>query len=592
MNPSDYLIIDNFAGGGGASTGIEFALGRSVDIAINHCAQAVAMHKANHPGARHLCEDVFSVDPVAVCAGRRVGLAWFSPDCKHFSKAKGGKPRSKKIRGLAWVMVKWCATVRPLVCVLENVEEFQTWGPLLADGNPCPQRKGRTFKSFIKRLQNLGYAVEWRELRACDYGAPTIRKRLFLIARCDGHPIVWPEPTHAAPSSPEVASGRLQPWRTAAECIDWSLPCHSIFLSTEEGRRVGVNRPLAESTMRRIARGLKKFVLDAKSPFIVPLTHQGGDRVEGVTEPFRTTTGAHRGERAVVVPSVAPFLTEHANASTQRVFAPGDPMRTQCAEVKGGHFALVAAHLSKYYGERRQAEAGRGSDPNTPLHTQPTENRFAVIAAFMAKHFGGHETPGAPVGAPLPTVTTVDHNAVVSAHLTVQTTGHPGSPVLSPHPTICTGGHQALIQATFLSKLYGTSTGAQAAEPMHTVTSSGNHMAEVRAFFVKYYGNEASAASACGVPLHTVTTKERMGLVTIQGQDYAITDICMRMLEPRELFSGQGFPSHYIIAPIWKGKPLTKKAQVRMCGNSVCPPLAAAIVAANVPELRLQTQAA
>lgn len=493
----DELIVDNFAGGGGASTGIEAALGRSPDIAINHDAQAILMHEANHPGTLHLREDVWKVDPLKVTQGRRVGLAWFSPDCKHFSKAKGGKPRSKKIRGLAWVMVKWCAVVKPRVCVLENVEEFQTWGPLLADGNPCPKRKGKTFKSFIKRLTNLGYEVQWRELRACDYGAPTIRKRLFLIARCDGQPIVWPEVSHGHPRSPEVLAGALLPWRTAAECIDWSLPCHSIFLTREEGRQVGAQRPLAEATMRRIARGLKKFVLDAKEPFIVPQESQPAQH--------------------------APFLTEHANASNQRTFAAAEPLRTQCAEVKGGHFALVTA--------------------------------------FLAKHFGGGYTgPGADVAAPMSTVTTRDHHA--------------------------------LVQSSFLSKFYGTTTGQAQAEPMATITANGQHLAEVRAFFVKYYGNEETASAPCHIPLHTVTTKERMGLVTVHGQDYEIADIGMRMLSPKELFRAQGFPSSYNIAPLWKGKPLTLESQVRMCGNSVPPPVAAAIVAANVPELRHHSKAA
>jgi DNA (cytosine-5)-methyltransferase 1 len=551
------LIIDNFAGGGGASTGIELALGRSPDMAINHCAKAVAMHAANHPHTVHIREDVFQVDPVATCAGRPVGLAWFSPDCKHFSKAKGGKPRSKKIRGLAWVMVKWCATVRPRVCVLENVEEFKTWGPLLDGGQPCPQRKGHTFKSFIKRLQNLGYQVEWRELRACDYGAPTIRKRLFLIARCDGVPITWPEPTHGRPQSPGVLAGTLEPWRTAAECIDWGRPCHSIFLTREQGRAVGVNRPLAEATMRRIARGLKKFVLDAPEPFIV---RYNGERRAGETgrdasihDPLPTQTTENR------FGLVSPYLTEHANASNPRSWSTEEPMRTQCAGVKGGHFALCAAYLDKRYGPRSEGET-RGCEADGPLHTVTTGDHHQLCTAFLSKHFGGTCTHAATPADPMPTVTAVDHNS--------------------------------LIQASFMSKLYGTATGAGIADPSPTVTSGGNHLAEVRAFLVKYYGNESSASARVNVPMHTVTTRDRIGVVTVAGEEYSITDLGLRMLEPRELFNAQGFPARYLIDPIWKGKPMTKGDQVRMCGNSVPPPMAAALIAANVPELKTQSRAA
>ena len=268
------LIVDNFAGGGGASCGIELALGRHVDHAINHDPEAVAMHAMNHPQTEHHCESVWDVKPLELTGGRPVGLAWFSPDCKHFSKAKGGKPRDKKIRGLAWVAMRWAAVVRPRVIILENVEEFQTWGPVLADGTPCPKRKGDTFRSFVRQLQEKGYAVEWRELRACDFGAPTIRKRLFLIARCDGKPIVWPEPTHGAPGSAGVLAKRLKPWRTAAECIDWTIACPSIFdrKRWSKSKKAWVPAPpLAEATQRRIARGLRRYVIDAAKPFVVTL---------------------------------------------------------------------------------------------------------------------------------------------------------------------------------------------------------------------------------------------------------------------------------------------------------------------------------
>lgn len=549
----DELIVDNFAGGGGAAMGIEMALGRHVDIAINHDPEAVALHQANHPQTQHHCEDVFKVNPLEVTRGQRVGLAWFSPDCKHFSKAKGGKPRSKKIRGLAWVVVKWAKSfadaglLPPRVIILENVEEFQDWGPLLPNGRPCPVRKGRTFKLFISKLEALGYVVDWKELRACDYGAPTIRKRLFLVARCDGRPIVWPEPTHRDPAlGLRTLSGRkLKPWRTAAECIDWSIPGHSIFLTRREAtalrKKTGIKiqRPLAKATMRRLGKGTFKFVLNAAEPFIVSLTHQGGDRVEAIQEPFKTITGAHRGEKALAVP----FMTEHANASHHRNFPMDEPFRTQCAEVKSGHFALAQA--------------------------------------FLAKHYGGpRESTGSKLNAPVGSITSVDHHSLVATHLT---------------------------------KLYGTTTGQRANEPLHSVTAGGHHLGVVNAllgdfapgvdrttkvcaFLLKYY-SEGGQDQKITDPMHTITTKDRIGLVTVAGETFAVRDIYLRMLVARELYRGQGFPDSYIIdieidvlrgrkgKRKWQRVKLSQEAQVRMCGNSVCPPMAEALVAANVPEM-------
>lgn len=334
------LIVDNFAGGGGASLGIEWAFNRNVDIAINHDCEALAMHEANHPQTKHYCEDVWAVDPVKVTGGKPVGLAWFSPDCKHFSKAKGGKPVEKKIRGLAWVVVKWAKLVSPRVIMLENVEEFQDWGPLRADGTPCPIRKGMTFRRWKKQLENLGYKVECKQLRACDYGTPTIRKRLFVIARRDGLPIVWPKPTHGK---------GLKPYHTAAECIDWSLACPSIFER---------KKPLAEATMRRIAKGMFRYVINAKEPFIVGVGgRMGQSRPRSVEEPFQTITA--KADSALVVP----FITEHANASSQRNFSAEEPLRTQCAQVKGGHFALVAAFLAQHN------TGMTGHDARKPLST-------------------------------------------------------------------------------------------------------------------------------------------------------------------------------------------------------------------------------
>lgn len=467
---SHELVVDLFAGGGGASTGIEQAIGRHVDIAINHAADAVALHQANHPQTQHFVSDVFEVDPLVVADGRPVGLLWASPDCKHFSKAKGGKPVSKNIRSLAWVVVKWAKLVRPRVICLENVEEFQTWGPLLKDGRPCPERKGRIFSRWKQALEELGYRVEHRELRACDYGAPTIRKRLFLVARCDGMPIVWPEPTHA--EKPAKGSG-LKPWRTAAECIDWTLPCPSIFER---------ERPLADATLRRIAHGVMRYVVNAAQPYIVRIGHTGhGDsgKVRGMHEPLSTITS------------------------------------------KAEHLLL----------------------------------RPALVSAFLAKHYTG--VVGSQLNDPIGTVTSVDHHSLVTSNLV---------------------------------KLRGTSNSAATDAPLGTISAQGTHHAEVRAFLTAYYGSDQD--TPIDDPLHTVTTKPRFGLVTVSGQQYQIADIGMRMLQPRELYRAQGFPDTYIIDRGADGRPLPKDAQVRMCGNSVCPPLARAIVAANYAERQAIQQAA
>ncbi|WP_301361881.1 DNA cytosine methyltransferase [Stutzerimonas nitrititolerans] len=544
------LIIDNFAGGGGASTGIEMGLGRPVDIAVNHDPEAVAMHDINHPHTRHFCESVWEVDPRVIADGKPVDLAWFSPDCKHFSKAKGGAPVKKEIRGLAWVAIRYAATVKPNVIMLENVEEFVTWGPLATDGRPCPKNKGRTFASFTNALKRLGYQVDWRELRACDYGAPTIRKRLFLIARRDGQPIVWPEPTHGDPASEAVKAKRLKPWRTAAEIIDWSLPCPSIFKR---------KKPLAENTLRRIARGIQRYVLDSSDPFLVKVNH-GYDYFRGqpLNEPLQTITS--KLGTGLVVPTLAPFITEHANGSTQRNMPADAPLRTICAQVKGGHFALVAPVITKFRSN------DRGSSVKSPLATV-TANSFikkpggaapiGLVAAFLAKHYGGNYTgPGSSMESPLPTATTVDHNAVVTSHLV---------------------------------KLRNNCIGQDIREPIHTLTTGG-HMGEVRAFLLKYYGH--GEGQALQDPLHTVTTKDRHALVMIKGEPYEIVDIGMRMLEPHELFAAQGFPADYIHDRTAGGKKLSKAAQVRMCGNSVCPPVAAALVKANLTAQQLGEDAA
>lgn len=573
------IVVDNFAGGGGASTGIEMALGRSPEIAINHDPDAISMHTVNHPTTEHYCESVWDVDPVKAAAGLPVGLAWFSPDCKHFSKAKGGSPVNKDIRGLAWVTVRWAMKVRPRVMMLENVEEFQTWGPLIRDLNgglrPCPERRGNTFRAFVailttglsprdpgfleacrflgveydiqaklKMFKGLGYKVEWKELRACDYGTPTIRKRLFMVMRCDGQSICWPKPTHAAPDSAEVKAGKLKPWLTAADIIDWSIPCPSIFER---------KRPLAENTLRRIAKGLERFVINAAEPFIVKCNHTSTRTVydcfrgQGINEPLQTITQSPG--FAVVQPTLAPFITEFANASNQRNMPADEPLRTICAQVKGGHFALVAPVIARQFGN------SVGQSVEDPLGTVMAKaDKSQLVTAFLAKHYTG--VVGAELTQPLPTVTTVDHNALVTSHLV---------------------------------KLRGTCQhGQPVTEPMPTVTAGGLHIGEVRAFLLKYYGTDSTIP--CSEPLHTVTTRDRFGLVTVHGEDYQIVDIGMRMLEPHELFAAQGFPGDYVIDHDATGKKFTKTAQVARCGNAVCPPLAAALVRANLPEMCADAQ--
>ncbi|MEA5034012.1 DNA cytosine methyltransferase [Cloacibacillus evryensis] len=496
------LIVDSFAGGGGASTGIRMATGRDPDIAINHNAEAMAMHKANHPGTRHYIEDIWGVDPLSVTGGEPVDLMWLSPDCTHFSKARGSAPKSDRIRGLAWSAVKWARRVRPAVIVLENVEEFHDWCPLDKHGKAKMHLRGITFAKFVRHLRREGYSVNWRELVACDYGASTSRKRFFLVATADRTPAQWPKPTHGP--------GR-KPYRTAAECIDWSVPAPSIFERKKE---------LADATKRRIAKGIMRYVVRNPKPYIV-------------------------------AKDKAPFITEHANASKQRNFAADDPLRTQCAQVKGGHFALCAAFLQKYHGAHKNGGGGfRGQGLDIPLATLDASGRFGLCTAIITKHYTSDDV-GRKVDQPLPTITANDHNSLTVCHLMRQ---------------------------------FGTSTGTALDNPLGTVMpqGGGGKSGLVAALMVKYYGSERGG-EPLSEPIDTITGKDRFGLVTveIEGEPYIITDIGMRMLTPRELFNAQGFPRDYIIAPIYNGKPLTKTAQVRMVGNSVCPPVAEAIVKAN-----------
>ncbi|MDQ8954558.1 DNA cytosine methyltransferase [Acinetobacter rudis] len=495
------LIIDNFAGGGGTSTGLEQAFGRPVDVAINHDPKALAMHRVNHPDTKHYCESVWDIDPIEVTNNQPVGLVWLSPDCKHFSKAKGGKPVEKKIRGLAWVALRWAAKTRPRVIMLENVEEFKTWGDLGEDGKPCPKSKGRTFQSFVNALKRQGYVVDWRELRACDYGSPTIRKRFFLIARRDGLKIQWPVPTHGNPDSPMVQSGKLKPWRTAAECIDWSIECPSIFTR---------KRPLAKATMDRIAKGIERYVINSAKPFIVN--------------------------------SIAPVLTECANASNQRCMSIDEPLRTICAQVKGGHHALIAPSLVV------NTTGHHGGSAEKPLHTITTGGHHGVVSAFLAKNYTG--VVGSDIQEPVHTVTAKDHNSLVVSHL---------------------------------SKMKNNCVGQEINTPIHAMTTV-NQFAEVRAFLTAFYGNEKDGNSIAE-PLRTIPTKDRFGLVQIAGQDYQIADIGFRMLQPVELFKAQGFPDSYVfdrgLDEHGADVKLTKTEQTRMVGNSVCPQLSRALVMAN-----------
>ena len=582
MHPE--LVVDLFAGGGGASTGIEQAIGRHVDVAVNHDTEAVSLHTANHPQTRHFCSDVFEVDPITVTDGQPVGLLWASPDCKHFSKAKGGKPVSKKIRSLAWVVVKWAKAVRPRVICLENVEEFQTWGPLADDGRPCPQRKGQTFALWKKQLQNLGYQVEHRELRACDYGAPTIRKRLFLVARCDGQPIVWPSPTHAQPDARGKVPAGMKPWRTAADCIDWTVPAPSIFERT---------KPLADATCRRIAKGIVRYVYEAAQPFVAPFAvenHHEQQEHAAVRNPNgRIPAGLRTGERVRHHNSAGSHSPRTSAASTASVSAGTNPAATSAS--------FIPTLIQTGYGER-PGQQPRVPGLEKPLGTIVAGQKHALVTAFLAKHYTG--VVGSSLAAPMGTATTVDHHSLVAAHLVHMGHGegacgtkrfsHGIRSAEQPLNTITAQGAAAGLVTSHMVKLRGDNVGAPATDPVHTISAQGTHHGEVRAFLVKYYGTDQDPAMR--EPLHTVTTKDRFGLVLVHGEPYAIVDIGLRMLNPRELYRAQGFPESYRIDHGATGEPITKTAQVRMCGNSVCPPLARALVAANYAEAQQQKLAA
>ena len=559
------LFVDNFAGGGGASTGIEMAIGRSVDIAINHDPAAIAMHRANHPTTKHYCENIFQVEPQEACNGNPVALAWFSPDCRHFSRAKGGKPVDKNIRGLAWVTIKWAYQVRPRVIMLENVPEIQTWGPLGDDGKPIKDRAGETFDGFLAVLSKiglekthpafiemcealeididskiaddlslgLGYDIEYDELISADYGAPTTRKRFYMIARCDGKPIQWPAPTHAKKGTEAVKSGRLKPWRAVAECIDFSIPTKSIFER---------DKPLAENTLRRIARGIQKFVIDNPEPFII--NYKFDNEPKSCMDPLSTVTSVNN--HYVVTPTIVPIGYGEHQKQKPRVNDINQPLGTIVSSNK--HY-LVAPTLIQYHSEQSEREV-RGQQVDEPIMTIDTAPRYALSVAHIMKNYaGGYKGAGSAVDAPLGTVTAKDHNSLVTAHI-----------------------------MTMRNNMDGQSVD----EPLSTISCSGAHHAEVQAFLVTYFSN--GAAKPLDEPLDTITTKDRFAMVTIHGVDYIITDIRMRMLQPRELFCAQGFPEDYIIDHDADGNEYKKVNQVARCGNAVTPPVPAALVRANLPE--------
>ena len=611
----DEIIVDNFAGGGGASTGIELATGRPVTIAINHDPAAILMHETNHPYTQHLQASVLDVDPVEVCAGRPVGLAWFSPDCKHFSKAKGSALVDRNIRGLAWIVLRWAGTVRPRVIILENVEEFKTWGPV-RKGKPVKSKSGDTFQRWLSQLEALGYKVEYRELVAADYGAPTTRKRFVLIARCDGQPIRWPERTHAPRDSEDVKSGKCKPWVSAAEIIDWSLPCPSIFATKAEIKeQYGTNavRPLADNTLRRVIRGVDKFTIRAGDPFIVECNHTGDGHIHSINEPYMTITAKHTG--GVCGPLLAPVTVSNTGNSTgSRADQPVHTVRTggggqmlaapnliqyhteqsEYARAQGleapistvdasNRYGLVTAHLDKYFAGGYK---GCGNSPEDPLTTITVEPRHSICTAQMTEYYGN----GAPldVKEPMHTATSHDREALTLAHVQKYFGGVIGAEATDPLPTVTAVDHNALT-AAHVAAFKGQDIGQAADKPLRTVTAQGGEFASVTVRAVQYAAGadlgfwpqiRALLNKHCGYHL----ADNEVLLIWIRGAWYYIRDIGLRMLTPPELYRAMGFPTDYIIDRDYLGRDYPKTQQVARCGNAVCPPMARAVVAANLPE--------
>lgn len=591
------LIVDNFAGGGGASEGIKRALGREPDVAINHDADALAMHEMNHPATRHISKNIWQVDPLDAIEGKPVGLAWFSPDCKHFSKAKGGKPVKREIRDLAWVVVNWAKRAKPRVIILENVEEFVTWGPLV-DNMPCPERKGETFEKWKAQLRKEGYKIEHRELRACDYGAPTVRKRFFLIARRDKKPIVWPKPTHGPPDDPDVIAGKKKPWRTAAEIIDWSLPCPSIFMTREDAKEyyaatgIRVNRPLADATMARIAKGVFRFVINSARPFIVPVTHAGDSRVNSIDEPVRTQTTANRGEHALVSPYFVRTAHGERDSAGRKRGKGEHPLEEPIGSVtQSPDHAVVAPYLVRT--DQTSAFLRNGvNSVEEPLRTQHTAGSHAVVSPVLVGCGGrAGQSPPRSVEEPMNTATTKEDACVVAAFLAQHNTGVVGHDARTPVSTLTMAGSHQNVVAAHLLNMRGTDRGGSPIDaPAPTFTANGNHLAEVRAFLIKYYGT--AIGQELSEPLHTETTKPRFGLVMVHGEPYQIVDIGMRMLTPRERFRAQGFGDDYIIDRKPDGSIITATKQGSCAGNSVSPNMSEALVRANCPDLAVEERVA
>ena len=583
-NLFDEIIVDNFAGGGGASTGIELAAGRPVAIAINHDPAAILLHKTNHPFTEHLQASVWDVDPVKVCRGRPVGLAWFSPDCKHFSKAKGKALLDRNIRGLAWIVLRWAAKVRPRVIMLENVEEFQTWGPV-RKGKPVRKKAGQTFQKWKRQLSDLGYVIEHRELVAADYGAPTTRKRFCLVARCDGQPIVWPEPTHGPRDCEAVRAGKLKPWRSAAEIIDWSVPGYSIFATKQEiwdAYGVKAVRPLANNTMRRIIRGVDKFTIRSGQPFIVPMGYGENKgqlpRVHDISDPVPTVV--QKDKFGMCQPIMAPFIAQ------QKFQNPAQDITKPLTTITsvGAHEA-VAANLIQYHTE--QSEKVRGQGMGDPMMTVDSSNRYGLTCANLVEYYGN----GNPldVAEPLHTVTAHDREALASVHIQKYFGGIVGAEMTEPLPTVTAVDHNALCSAHMV-KFKGQEVGTSPAEPLPTVCakSGAGGFARCYAVLVKADGRDLRhwpkirelLNAHCGYQL----ADDDLILLLIGGVWYFIADITLRMLMPRELYNAMGFPPDYIIDHDWTGREYKKSDQVARCGNAVCPPLAEALVRANMPE--------
>ena len=656
FNPQDdEIVVDFFCGGGGAGTGLEIGLGRTVNVAKNHSPQAISMHTMNHPGAQHFTTDVFEGDPDTECGGKAVGWFHMSPDCTHHSQAAGGQPRKREIRNLSWIGLKWGGMKRPRVISLENVKQILQWGRLIAKRDkatgrvvklggevaapgevvpvgqqfliPDPKQRGRTWRRFVALLEGMGYVVEWKVIKACDFGAPTSRERLFMIARCDGQPIVWPEPTHA--KNPTKSQ---QKWKTAADCIDFTDLGKSIF---------GRKKDLAKATLRRVAKGMKKFVIDSAAPFIVPIANWSGETVQSADEPLRTITSYPKGGAFSVV---SPVIAPATHQGSDRINDPFEPLPTVTCANRGELTLISPTLIQSGYGERPGQEprvpgldqplgtvvaggvkhaltssilvgaggpvyAGHPVTADQPVGTLMTRSHRAVATAFMAQMNGGFNTTVAKdIEDPMTTVTnTGSQQQLVAANLVHLRGNFDARDLNNPLHTVSAGGqHHGLVSA-FMERAFGGSIGQGLEEPAPTITAGGGgksslvsltlspeHEAgalRVAAFLISYYGTEN--ISACDSPAPTITTKDRLAMVTVmvKGTPYVIVDICLRMLKPSELYKAQGFPADYIISHGADGKPFTKTQQVHMCGNSVSPPPMAALARANDPWRTEQRQA-